>query len=151
MRHIMPLFVIIATMKKQVLIDLLNISLAPVFVLAVHFLFSYTTDLYTTIWWLDSPMHFMGGTAIGISSIVLFCILINYKLLKIKGAGLPILFALAVTALAATLWEFGEFFIDTVLGNTLQPTVADTMKDMALGLLGGIVGSVATISFAEKK
>jgi len=43
-------------------------------------------------------------------------------------------------------WEFLEFSSDYVLYTTAQPSLANTMQDMFLGIIGGIMGYFITNS-----
>jgi hypothetical protein len=89
------------------------------------------------------PMHFLGGMAIAMSSFYF----LKYAEVSSKQVGiklLTLLLILALTALAAIAWEILEFGMDRIFSTTLQPSVYDTMKDLAFGLIGGaVVGIVA--------
>jgi hypothetical protein len=66
---------------------------------------------------------------------------------KITGALNKVIFLvllLSLTATAATSWEFAEFISDRFLHTSLQPSIANTMQDQFLGILGG--GTWAFIS-----
>lgn len=39
----------------------------------------------------------------------------------------------------ALLWEFAEFFSDRVLGSSCQLSLEDTLMDLFLGMLGGML------------
>jgi hypothetical protein len=44
---------------------------------------------------------------------------------------------ITLTATAAVIWEFAEFLSDQVLETDLQGSIANTMQDQFLGILGG--------------
>ena len=46
-------------------------------------------------------------------------------------------FALTVTV--AVFWEFAEFLLDQTVGSNLQVSLANTMKDLAMGVSGAAV------------
>jgi hypothetical protein len=48
------------------------------------------------------------------------------------------LLMLGFTALVTIGWEFFENFTDTFLGTQLQSTIIETLKDMAVGLVGAL-------------
>lgn len=103
-------------------------------VLAFHLL-SQELGLYATFRWLDTPMHFFGGLAISYSSYYLFAHLEMKGELKAVPS-VKMFLALAITALAAVLWEFSEYASDSLLGTVMQPSIIDTLKDLMMGLLG---------------
>ena len=49
---------------------------------------------------------------------------------------LEALLVASLTTSAAVVWEFLEFAIDAVTGSNLQVSLANTMQDLALGMLG---------------
>jgi hypothetical protein len=48
-----------------------------------------------------------------------------------------LLLLLSLTATVAVCWEFAEFLSDQFLDTNLQPSIANTMQDQFLGILGG--------------
>ena len=52
---------------------------------------------------------------------------------------------LSLTSTVAVFWEFAEFISDQLLATNLQPSIANTMQDQSLGILGG--GTWALIYF----
>jgi hypothetical protein len=121
---------------------LAKIAIGPLLVLTIH-LMADVFGWYEKIFWLDMPMHFLGGMAIAMSSFYF----LKYAEVSSKQVGiklLTLLLILALTALAAIAWEILEFGMDRIFSTTLQPSVYDTMKDLAFGLIGGaVVGIVA--------
>ncbi len=99
-------------------------------------------------WYLRYPAfsiipHFLGGFWIG-------CLALYYARSRSAFVTLPkspwgraVLF-LAFVALVGVMWEFYEFMFDRVMiaiGNPFrtQPSLADTMGDLAMDLFGGCV------------
>jgi len=87
----------------------------------------------------DDYLHFFGGTSIAFSAGYLMNILSGSKKLVIKNDLIKFFIVLTVVSLAAVLWEFYEFVSDILYPAIRQPTVADTIKDLVMGLLGGAV------------
>jgi len=87
-------------------------------------------------WW-DIPVHFLGGVTI--------CYLFwtaSKAPHAVKFLGQHTRFSLfvllvALTALAAVLWEIAEWVDDALSNREIQVTVTDTICDMFMGLLGG--------------
>ena len=53
--------------------------------------------------------------------------------------------------IAAVLWEVYEFLWDQIFGTLFQPSKADTIKDLIMGMLGGIVFCVLFVRIRKKK
>jgi di/tricarboxylate transporter len=53
------------------------------------------------------------------------------------------LLAFGLTCAAALFWEFGEFISDQYRGIHVQQGLGNTMRDLLLGTLGGIVFIIA--------
>jgi hypothetical protein len=119
------------------------VAWAPLLVFIVHVLLDDGLAAYDAFPRLDVPMHFAGGLAIA------------YVMRTVaEGGGLradtgwPRFLPHAVvivtgTATAAVLWEFAEFGMDRVFGTNLQVSLANTMRDLAMGLLGAVALAVA--------
>ena len=111
----------------------------PPIILAFH-----TISIYSGLYWiiphLDTPMHFLGGVSIALST--------HYFVRYSKGVSLPalyrFLFIVAMTVFAAVAWEWAEFIGDAMLGTVFQPSIFDTMKDLLMGTLGAVIVAIAT-------
>jgi signal transduction histidine kinase len=119
---------------------LVKIILWPILVLVIHVV-ADIFGLYYKYFWFDVPMHFIGGIAIAISSFYF----LKHAEISSKQFGIKLLtlfLILALTALAAVAWEIFEFGMDRIFNTTMQPSVHDTMKDLAFGLLGGAIAGI---------
>ena len=121
------------------IIKILGFFIFPVFVILWNAIF-VMTGLYDKFLWLDIPMHFLGGVAVASSFLLTLNYLQKEKYLKINRLFLFI-FAVSIVSLFAVLWEFYEFLLQLYTGIVYQPSIADTMKDLFMGLLGGIAAS----------
>lgn len=96
-------------------------------VLAVHFVL-WPFGVFDVFPWLDVPMHFFGGIAIGI--------LFSAITPKVRGrAGFVMIFCF-ITALG---WEGFELWLDPFVETVMQPGIFDTIKDLVLGSLGAVI------------
>ncbi len=107
-------------------------------VFAIHIL-AINFQFYALIPNLDVPMHFVGGMAIAASAIQLINFFEKNKFVTFNSHWLRAFILVALVCLAASIWEMSEFSADLFLGWHLQYSLFDTMKDMILGLTGGIV------------
>ena len=101
---------------------------------AVHN-FAVTTSLYWYYSWFDIVMHFWGGILV-VVGVYAIC---SLKHIPLKPTTLLIFSTLIVIMLA---WEFFEWKM-----GLFDPLVhvADTTKDLIVGLLGGLVGYLVAL------
>lgn len=112
---------------------------APVLILVLH-ITATLTGWYDAIWWLDKPIHFFGGVAIAISSYYLIAHFKTTGQMHINWPWLNILVITAIVALCAVVWEFFEFYIDSIISiAAMQQTIDDTITDLVMGILGGMI------------
>lgn len=96
----------------------------------------------------DMLVHFLGGMWVASS----FVFLMKYTLKSdiLDGSFfMNLLIVCGVTALAAVLWEFFEFYTN-ILGNLPPNTYTDTLSDLAFGILGAVVAGVVVLPSAKK-
>jgi hypothetical protein len=111
---------------------------APLGVFIAHLLAAYVLLLYERWPPVDIPLHFFGGVAIAFFLSRSFHAWPSEAIRADRRALLELLLVGSLTVTAATLWEFAEYICDHTLGTQLQFGLADTMKDMAIGIGGGI-------------
>lgn len=109
----------------------------PLLVFTTHLFLSGIVRVYDIWPPFDIPMHFAGGLAIA------FFISRCFQTLPREGSVrrsrivlLELLLIGSLTATAAVGWEFMEFTGDQLLGSNVQIGLANTMQDMAMGILG---------------
>ena len=135
---------------KNNIIEILKAFILPTMILALHGLLSIT-NIYETIPWIDTPMHFFGGETIGISYMLLLLLLHKKGHRGNINNGLFIIaFAIGMVALTIVIWEFLEFSSDTIFGTNTQKSVMDTIKDLFLGLSGGTISCLITYYSTRK-
>lgn len=109
-----------------------------IFIFLADFL-GCVVNLYNTIYWYDLLVHFLSGIATFILGLIIYKHITKEK----KNKQLKIIFCLGTVAIIAIIWELFEYFIDTFIGMDLQHTldtgVSDTMQDMLVALLGGLL------------
>ena len=109
-----------------------------IFIFISQFLGS-VLNLFNIVWWYDLFTHFVSG----ILTSVLALLLLNYFNICNKSKFFNLLFILIFTISIAALWEFMEFFADTFLNMNVQHSietgVSDTMEDMLIATLGGLI------------
>ena len=93
---------------------------------------------------MDIPFHYMGGLSIAYTASRILLYLESEKISAELNKVIFLVLLLSLTATAAVSWEFAEFISDRFLYTNLQPSIANTMQDQFLGILGG--GTWAFIS-----
>lgn len=115
----------------------------PVFVLFIHFFLSFF-NVYEIFSWFDMPIHFLGGMAVSITYFLTLKYLQRENYLRLDNLA-RIIFVFALVSLTALFWEFFEFSLTYLTGLGFQGGLDDTMLDLFLGMLGGLI----TVIFLE--
>lgn len=107
---------------------------------------------YYRIWWFDLFTHFISGIA---TSIVAFILLEKNKLVNKKYKWFGFMFIILFTISIAAGWEYFEFFCDKLFHSDAQwvfeTGVDDTMTDMLIATLSGILSSIYYLYYLKKK
>ena len=131
----------------------------------LSFLLGEIGDFYIKYRWWDSMLHAMSGVLLGCLGFVLlnyFNKNDNFKSFHL-GPGFAALFVLCFTITCGTLWEIIEWFADTINGTNMQrfednitgigfvgrDALYDTMKDLILDSIGGII--IAIVGYLDIK
>ena len=107
---------------------------APLSVLIGHSIFA---RIFGHEPYVDPVMHFSGGVAAAY-----FFLKVSAMVPEALGAlmeGARDLLSFGLTCGVALFWEIGEFSSDTFLGTNIQPSNANTMRDLILGTVGALV------------
>lgn len=115
-------------------------SIYIIFIFMAHFL-GVICELYNYIFWFDKFTHFLSGI---VTSFVAIYLLIKFK--KDKNLFFDILYIIAITLMAASLWEIFEFlasfYFDVDPQKVIITGVRDTMGDIIVAFLGSILISI---------
>lgn len=117
----------------------------PIGVFSLHVVLSRVFNAYAALPGLDIPMHFLGGM---VAAYFFHRASINASQLNLLGEFHPathVLLVFFATGTATVFWEFAEFINDRYFGGHSQAGLADTMKDMLMGLSGGTALLLAVI------
>jgi hypothetical protein len=110
----------------------------PVIVFLVHLIASRILHLYTIFPNLDIPFHYLGGLSIAYASTQILSYLEKEKITAALNGMIFLVLIFCLTATAAVFWEFAEFIGDQLLDANIQVSLANTMQDQFLGILGGM-------------
>jgi hypothetical protein len=124
---------------RRLALSLVRAAWFPALVFGVHCVLSLGFNAYDKLEWLDVLMHFLGGAAI--AHFFDGCVGLGQEAGFVspgdRAARLLIVFGLV--AFATVAWEWAEFVADTFFQAGAQRSIANTMKDQFLGVLGGVV------------
>jgi hypothetical protein len=122
--------------------------LFPFLVYIAHLIARDVLHLYARFPDVDMPFHYIGGLAIAYTASQILSHLESEKITLPLDRMIFLVLLLSITATTAVFWEFAEFISDQALGTQLQPSIANTMQDQFLGILGG--GTWALIYFKSE-
>ncbi len=143
-----------SSIHQWIIRSILESGWAPIAVFSLHVLMSRVFDSYRVFPGIDIPMHFLGGMVI---AFFFHRTSINGSRLKLLGPFHPVTHVLLVffaTCAATVFWEFAEFINDRYFGGHSQGGLFDTMKDMLVGILGGItliIGMIPRVARVTSK
>lgn len=129
---------------------LVKIFFAPFAVLILHIV-ATIFGWYELIWWLDKPLHLLGGVAIAASTYYLIEYFSHIQKLQINWKPLNLLAIFSVVALAAVSWEFMEFYFDRTINSDMQGGLYDTITDLIMGMLGGMLTALIFTYLLKKQ
>jgi len=109
----------------------------PITVLLAHLIASRILNLYIIFPNLDIPFHYIGGLSIAYTSAQILAYLEKEKISTILNKAVFLVLIFSLTATATVFWEFAEFIGDQLLGTNIQISLANTMQDQFMGILGG--------------
>lgn len=101
--------------------------------LAVLHVVSLRLFLYWHYWWLDLPMHFLGGVVIALLVYTLY----DLKIIRSRRL-LRMMPVLLIVFVAALVWEGYEVLIGIPIEDDY---LVDTVTDLIIGVIGGFVGA----------
>ena len=122
--------------------DIKKLFAFPIFVFLLNVVLNNFFHPIYVEYRLDILTHFLGGMSIAYGAYYAIDIAKRADIIKIKNLFLKVLLILAIVMAAAVVWEFCEFFPDYLLGTNNQAKNFETMKDLIIGTVGGIVISL---------
>ena len=132
---------------------ILKLAIFPFLVYALNDTVQSLATNFYLLYSIDTFSHFLGGIAIAYVAHSILSLLEKKRWITIQKNILRACIVLAVVMTIAVWWEFYEFLYDYFLNPTytMQPSVADTMKDLYMGMFGAIVYSIVNIYFRRRE
>jgi hypothetical protein len=116
---------------------ILSFFALPTLVFLIHLITVGLSDFYVHFPQVDIPFHYAGGFAIAFTAAQILTYLEEENISPVLNRILFLIVIIALTATAAVIWEFAEFISDQFLSTDLQGSIANTMQDQFVGILGG--------------
>ena len=108
---------------------------------AIHNILWLVFDIYSVFENFDILMHGAGGLATAWTAYLFYKNFKDKFKIKIEPIWILWLTIIAGVALIGVLWEVYEFILDyyNILGGQHQASIADTMGDFVMDLIGAII------------
>lgn len=109
-------------------------------ILIVLFVLGYTGGVWGGRWYNETgntSFHFAGGFFIAL-------LIASYYATQFAKLSQPLRFfcIVGLTMAVAVLWEFHEYALGQFIGVSLMGDLADTIKDLLMGTLGGMIATL---------
>ncbi|KKU78962.1 MAG: hypothetical protein UY04_C0021G0009 [Parcubacteria group bacterium GW2011_GWA2_47_7] len=108
-------------------------------VLAVVDIVARPKHLYFYIWWLDIPMHLIGGFWVGLI-VLTYYFAYQYKFPKRESSHFALFLSVGGAFVVALSWEVFEWSVDWVNG-LIHNDMIDSLSDICNGVIGASVGT----------
>ncbi|WP_194192271.1 DUF2238 domain-containing protein [Clostridium chrysemydis] len=122
-------------------------------ILVFVFLSMYLANVmnFYNIEYYDKMLHFASGFLIAILGFIVFVYLFKDKRNKAIKPISALLFVIMFSASSAAIWEIWEFTTDSLFNLQAQNGLVDTMWDIVLGTLSGVIMSIPIYMYAKGK
>jgi hypothetical protein len=101
-------------------------------------------DLYDTIGWWDDLNHFVNW---GLLSLAIGLLVLRFRLPALE----TFVIVVGMAAVAAIVWELGEYVAFIRNSDELDTAYTDTLGDMLLGMSGALVAALATVTVIRSR
>lgn len=122
------------------------IALLTLFLFAVQATATYW-HLYFYIWWLDIPVHILGGLVVALFFLTTYYASFRVTRTEKEHSGaFAVVFAVAFVVIVGLFWEVYEFGVDRAIGDS-GLDLLDTLKDLADDIVGALLAALIFIHF----
>jgi len=122
----------------------------PITVLLAHLIASQILHLYRIFPNIDIPFHYIGGLSIAYTSVQILVYLEKEKRTTMPNPMIFWILIFSLTATATIFWEFTEFIGDQIWDTNVQVSLANTMQDQLMGILGGATWVLISLKKFER-
>lgn len=108
-------------------------------------------NIYSIFPWWDLFLHFISGILVGIAGLISLNFLVTEKIFESLSAIFKAIYSFVVVSASSALWEIWEFAGDQLFGFDSQlNSLVDTMGDICICVLGGVIISIMVYKFYKK-
>lgn len=108
-------------------------------------------NIYSIFPWWDLFLHFISGILVGIAGLIMLRFLVTEEIFKSLSPIFKAIHCFLVATASSALWEMWEFAGDQLFGFDSQlNSLSDTMEDIYICVLGGIIISIMVYRFYKK-
>jgi len=131
-------------LQKKFKLSIPNFFIAAiVFFIAASLFFGEESHFYYKFWWWDSMLHGFSAIGFGVLGFIIMVYLCQSSKLK-ASPFLISLFSFSFALAIGALWEIFEYAMDQTFGTNMQKSgLPDTMKDLIVDSLGGMIASIS--------
>lgn len=104
-----------------------------------------TLDLYDSVGWWDDANHFVNWLFLGLGAAILLA-----RSVRVRPGWEHVVLVTGIGAVAAIVWEVGEYYAFIRGGTELQTAYTDTLGDEVLGTLGALTAGLITTGLARR-
>ncbi|MBA9043156.1 hypothetical protein HNP21_006340 [Bacillus aryabhattai] len=130
----------------------------PISLIVGYYIFLFSSlflgsieDFYNRFKWWDAVLHFYKGIFMGFVGISLYKLFIATRIQARISKWIIFLFVLSISVNATVLWEVYEFLGDLTFTHTMQSGGnTDTMYDIILGMISGLLTAIYSMKRREK-
>ena len=133
-----------AILERQLSVYLpVEFSLITTGFLYASFALGEVNDFYARFWWWDLLLHSFSALMIGTTGFLMIYVFYMTNRVQIAPIYVAIV-TLSLSVTVGTLWEMFEFLMDWMFNLNMQKSgLVDTMTDMMVNTLGGLVAAVS--------
>jgi len=104
--------------------------------------FGLVWELYDSVWWWDELTHITSSSMVGmIAALGLYLFDLHSFKIKVPRWAYPLMI-LAFSIFIGVVWEVAEFTGDLLADTGMQYSLADTLSDCYVDMLGGLTTSL---------
>ena len=106
--------------------------------------------LYFYVWWLDIPMHMLGGTWVALFTLSSYYRFPNAST-KDTSPLFVFAFGVAITMIVGLSWELFEFSAQTFIERAQVFNIGDTLSDLVNDFIGAMIASFVFVRMGYNK